>query len=587
MLRITKSVLPFLCVLASLGCSSELGPQKTVGAEESGKKAPVMGSRIAWDYNTLRRVSSPETGARYNGYARVIQLQDKSLICVYEASGDVVAVKSHDLGLSWSSPVMVAAKPANYGNANPDLLLLQDNSILVCYNPRPQGKDPSRRFEIRTKKSYDGGATWKDERLLYQAGHQFENGCWEPAAIQLPNGQIQLYFANEGPYTSSEEQNISMLRSSDNGLSWTKEPEFISFRAHSRDGMPSPLLLQNGNEIVVAIEDNGTVQFKPYVVRTSLADDWKHTVTGNSPNRTYALAERVGDSIYAGAPYIRQLKNGETILSYQGTEGRKNHMNFSEMKVVIGDNHARNFTRKTSPFPMPANTAGLWNSLSVLEDNSVVALTTTRGFSNNGTTEIWMIKGKVIPELNARQQTITVDGVPQEAVWKESFPVFIGHKSPTQLTSHFTYDQDFLYVLTKVKDGELVSSSQNPEDNDGVTIQLDLRNQASEAPAKGVYSIYVAADGKQLVMKEGQEGHWKPVESQGKVKAMSKAVPEGYVQEVAIPWSAVGGKPAGGERLGVNVQLTENKAEERKVYRESISANEADKPFTWLTLRLK
>ncbi|MFC6999158.1 sugar-binding protein [Rufibacter roseus] len=588
MVKITERLSLIFCLFICVCCSQKISSQGTAKTESQKTNEPVHGSRIAWDYTTLRKVSSSETGARYNGYARVVQLQDKSLLSVYEASGTVVAVKSHDLGNSWSSPVVVAAKPEHYNNANPDLLELQDKSILVCYNPRPGKIDPSRKFEIRTKKSYDGGATWVEEKLLYQAGHEFENGCWEPAAIQLPNGEVQLFFANEGPYTFSEEQNISMLRSSDNGLTWTKKPENISFRAGSRDGMPSPLLLQNKKEIVVAIEDNGVEQFKPYVVRTTLSDNWKNTVTGNSSRRNYALAERVGDSIYAGAPYIRQLKNGETILSYQGTEGRKNHMNTSEMKVVIGNDQARNFSRKTSPFPIPENTSGLWNSLCVLEDNTVVALTTTRGFSKNGTTEVWMIKGRVVPEVAAQKQTITVDGAQSEAVWSEQFPVFVGHKSATQLTSQVVHDDKYLYVLNFVKDSSIVHSAQNPEEGDGVMVQLDPANKSYTRPDGEVYSFFLSVDGS-LVMKRGQEGQWVKANDTevNQVKAISKATDAGYVQEIAIPWTLLGGKPTNDARIGLNVQLTESTGQGRVKYRESISANHADKPYTWLTLRLK
>lgn len=32
------------------------------------------------------------------------------------------------------------------------------------------------------------------EQVLYEEGYQFENGCWEPSAIQLPDGQIQLFL---------------------------------------------------------------------------------------------------------------------------------------------------------------------------------------------------------------------------------------------------------------------------------------------------------------------------------------------------------------------------------------------------------
>ena len=95
--------------------------------------------------------------------------------------------------------------------------------------------------------------------------------------------------------------------------------------------------------------------------------------------------------------YLRQLKTGQTILSYQGTEGRINKMNNAEMKVVIGDSNARNFSHKSVPFVIAKNKSALWSSLAVLSDNTIVALTSTSSYSS-GNTEIWMIKGHVISE---------------------------------------------------------------------------------------------------------------------------------------------------------------------------------------------
>ncbi|WP_198174840.1 sialidase/neuraminidase family protein [Spirosoma arboris] len=350
--------------------------------------------QIIWDQKTLRKVSAGSL-VRYSGYARLIQLHDQSLLAVYEAAGSVVAVKSTDLGDSWSAPIVIAPRQDGINMAVPDVLELRDHSILVCYNPRPYKIDPSRRFGIRTKKSYDGGQSWQDERLLYEAGFDFKNGCWEPAAIQLPNGEIQLFFANEGIYQTSNEQNISLLRSTDNGLSWTETPSIVSFRAGSRDGMPAPLLLKNGRDIVFAIEDNGFRNFKPYLIHSTIGQNWHQPVSGTSPDRWYALAEPISDTLYAGAPYLKQLPTGETLLSYQGTENRINRLENAEMKVVIGDSQARNFSQKSVPFVIPAGKSGLWNSLSILADSTIIALTSTNGYSSKGEVEVWMIKGRL------------------------------------------------------------------------------------------------------------------------------------------------------------------------------------------------
>lgn len=370
------------------------GPQTADSLADKAIMLPKSSS-IHWDQSTLRMVSTG-TEVRYSGYARMVQLPDKTLLTVYEADGSVVAVSSTDLGNTWSAPTVVAARQDGINMAVPDALVLSDGSILVCYNPRPYRIDPSRKFAIRTKKSTDGGKTWQHERLLYEAGHIFGNGCWEPATVQLPTGEIQLFFANEGIYTTSDEQNISMLRSADGGLTWSKEPQIVSFRAGSRDGMPVPLLLQNGHDLVFAIEDNGLRNFKPFIIHSTLAQGWSALVPGSSPDRWYALAEPIADEIYAGAPYLRQLPTGETLLSYQGTEGRINTIGNAEMKVVVGDEKAQNFGSKSVPFAIPANKSGLWNSLSVLADSSIVALTSTNAYATNREVEVWMVKGRLV-----------------------------------------------------------------------------------------------------------------------------------------------------------------------------------------------
>ncbi len=351
---------------------------------------------IVWDTATLQKLAPQKTGDEsYCGYPRMIQLHDKSLICVYETGGSVEIISSIDLGKTWSPPVTIADRQNGINMAVPEIIELEDRSLLVSYNPRPSPIQAEKHFGIRTKKSYDGGLTWQDERLLYEAGSKFEDGCWEPAQLQLPSGEIQLFFSNEAIYTKSNEQNISIFSSFDNGLTWSTAPKIVSFRAGKRDGMPVPLLLKDKDEIVFSIEDNAKGGFKPSVIRTTLKNNWSAVADATSSNRTSALQEPLADSIYAGAPYLRQLKSGETILSYQGTEGRSNDWNKACMFVAIGDKNARNFINKTVPFKVPVDKHGLWNSLCILDDDTVIALTSTNAYAENST-EVWMIKGHLV-----------------------------------------------------------------------------------------------------------------------------------------------------------------------------------------------
>jgi len=348
---------------------------------------------IQWDDSSRRRISSPNF-ARYSGYGRIIQLSDESLLAVYEADGNIVAAKSQNLGDSWSESIVISAAKEGFKMCVPDLIKLDDQRILAFYNARPYNISPNRKFGIHLRQSTDGGQSWGAEQILYQAGHQFENGCWEPSAIQLPNGEIQLFFANEGPYTKSNEQNISMLRSIDHGASWSKTPSIVSFRPGKRDGMPVPLLLRNKKEIVLAIEDNAVRTFKPYILRNTLQKNWANTISGKSADRSYALHHPIANEIYAGAPYIRQLSTGETILSYQSTEGRTNKMDYADMKVLIGNERAMNFKNKSVPFVIPQNKSCLWNSITVLSDDTILAITSTNAYSDQ--TEVWMVKGKFL-----------------------------------------------------------------------------------------------------------------------------------------------------------------------------------------------
>ncbi|RYF78002.1 MAG: exo-alpha-sialidase [Cytophagaceae bacterium] len=259
--------------LLLVACAKSITPSATTGGTYLAKPQDD-GSRLAWDYSTLRKIAPlPGQAAGYCGYARLIQRADNTLLCVYEASGSVEVVRSTDGGTTWSGRVVVAAKEPDVSMAVPEIVELADHSLLVSYNPRPGRNATSKRFGIRTAKSYDGGATWTDNRLVYEAGTSFDNGCWEPVALQLPSGEVQLYFSDEGVDTNSNEQNISLMRSVDGGLTWAAKPEIVSFRAGKRDGMPVPILL-NGTEIAFSIEDNFQTTFKPYIIRNKTTDNW-------------------------------------------------------------------------------------------------------------------------------------------------------------------------------------------------------------------------------------------------------------------------------------------------------------------------
>ena len=392
-----------VCVLAVVwGVRAALSQPERVGqnqaaasvsrrGDDGGQLAPATG--ISWDRSTLRWVQS-------GTYGRMVRLHDGALLCSYEAQGKSWVTRSRDEGRTWESPRLVRAL-TGASAANPELLQLSNGRLWLFYNQRP--RDGVQPFAIGACWSDDAGATWQPRPTpLYTASTDFKDGCWEPAALQLPSGEIQLFFANEALYTRSDEQEITLLRSLDEGASWGK-PQTVAFRAGHRDGMPVPLLLRDGGDVVFVIEDNGLApgtQLQPAIIRTTRAANWRQPVVmGSSAQRENALAMPLPPQVYAGAPYLRQLPSGETLLSCQSTEGggmeggdTRGIRTKPQMVVYIGDSQARHFAHRSVPVELPGDVAGSWNSLFVKNSRTITALTATRINGRNG---LWAIDGYV------------------------------------------------------------------------------------------------------------------------------------------------------------------------------------------------
>ncbi|MEA5063972.1 MAG: sialidase family protein, partial [Petrimonas sp.] len=168
---------------------------------------------IEWDRASLLRI------AEEGGYPRLRRLNDGSFLAAYEnRQGDVVVKRSSNEGVSWDDPVTAYEKfefvdPASSAStvvniANPEIVQLANGDILLASNLRPR-KEGLYPFSIALKRSVDKGRTWSQAQILYQAAPFFRDGCWEPSFLILPDGTVQIYFANESPYRNSDEQEIS------------------------------------------------------------------------------------------------------------------------------------------------------------------------------------------------------------------------------------------------------------------------------------------------------------------------------------------------------------------------------------------
>lgn len=524
--------------------------------------------RIGWDYRKQTFVSG-------GVYSRLKKLSDGTLACVYSEGPGVYIRKRNAEG--WGAPVLVATDARRqYGYTNAELTELADGRLVYAWNARPHA-NTGLPYKIMLCYSADKGNTWSEEETLFVAGAEFDEGCWEPVVMQLPSGEIQLYFANEY-LVPDKQQHIAMMRSMDNGATW-EQPEVVCFRAGSRDGMPVPVCLQQDKGLALAIEDNGlNGAFKPVIIHTTMQDNWKSgTVLADSPNRWSALAESdtLPAPVYAGAPYLIQLSTGETLLSFQSGEGRKSQstLDHSLMQVYVGDAEARNFCCRTTPFPFPfhAEVRTLWCALEQTDEQTVMATASVSGLkSRNG---IQTSTGRIYRPMKARR----IQGLPD---W-DSMPetMFIGAESQAQVRIKSAWDADSLYFHFRVADSRLCVAplGQLPEMSDGVEVCIDRTMKGNHTLTAGMFRILANVAGT-VRCQNIVDGKWSAWD--GSVRADVMLQPDGYAVEVAIPWHKIKGKP-NKEGLAVCFRLHNNDAE-GVVYHENMPGADPDRPYTWM-----
>lgn len=530
------------------------------------KKQPYSGSRIFWDSRNPVKVFNG------GGYARVMELQDGRLMACCEWSGIRVSFSSN-MGKTWKEPTTIVTNTNNIPNCVPDMIQLRDGTIIVAYNPRPSAPyTDDRRFSIRLKRSTDKGRTWSEEIIVYDGGSTFDTGCWEPCLLELPSGELQLYFADESPYVTNSDQQISICRSFDKGQTWSA-PTCVSYRAGFRDGMPVPVLLQDSTTIAVAIEDNGWGynDFVPTIVRTTVSRNWKTYVSASNTARTKAIDYNNCPLATGGAPYLRVLPNGETVLSHQSTY---NHSGKQDMYVYVGNKSARNFKAMSSPFPVPQDQSALWNSLAVIDTGVVVAVS---GYGGG----IKMVKGYPKHQLEVPYSHPVIDGVrtASEGYFSsKAEQILMGSETETYTYADLAYDNDSLYVICRVYDKKLVTDSEHA---DVVSIGIETASAPYTTPQLTSYRCDVSPNAVCAVYR-GTGTSWEKQE-QTSVHLVCVPTAAYYTFELAIPWAELGRERAPvGNAMTFNIQVTNGDGTSHVV--ESIADAKPDGPYTWMPL---
>ncbi|MFZ5942124.1 MAG: sialidase family protein [Bacteroidota bacterium] len=356
---------------------------------------PAVSHRIVWNNpSTARKISAAGTFADYGRIRRVGN--SDTLLLTYHggpSNGDWTNIylrKSTDNGTTWQ-PQQTIRNISDYNSSywrfcNPELLVMKNGWVMLAFEAN--AKPDENKSEVHILISKDTCRTW-EEPVKYLTGRS-----WEPAMVELPEGEIELFYSSEARWWPVEPiyQEIMVIRSTDQGASWSK-PKTVAYYPAKRDGMPVPVLLPGNRGIAFAIETvNSAVS--PYIIKRDLASDWVLT-TSNFDNNTYRWLVS-GFSGHGGAPYLLRLPSGELALSAHIYRGGDWHQN-NYMQVMVGDSNAKNFSRLSSPWPdLPSNESAVNNSLFLKNQNTVVAVS-CRMFTD-GSGGIYWLEGTITPD---------------------------------------------------------------------------------------------------------------------------------------------------------------------------------------------
>ena len=352
------------------------------------------GQTIDWDSSTLTLVAAGGT------YGRMVRLSNGDLLVSAQTSmaqhSSSYVWRSTDNGETWGSAVLAASYEYGYA-ANPQLLVLNDGNILLSYNARPETDGQGHPYKIMTTVSEDNGATWNSPVTVYTADDEYQNGCWEPDAIQPMNHgifhPIRLYFANENDYPTTDEQEISVAYSYDGGQNWT-DAETVLYEAGYRPGMPAAMQTQSGH-IRVAIE---TDEYPSGYDLMIIDDDQEDGDTWLALDPELPTGAGIVNNV--GAPDMVQFCTGETLVTciLNETSATDKHM-----AVFLGDSNAENFdgANMMDPFDgiMDSGTIGRFPSLFIKDVDTVTAMLS---MYHDDTYGLWTIDGKLSYEEESR-----------------------------------------------------------------------------------------------------------------------------------------------------------------------------------------
>ena len=522
-------------------------------------------SHLQMDYRSFIKLG-PEIQAQSPTYTRIRTLKDGTYILTWQTAAesngngkDTFYALSKDLktweymGYLWKGKSVTngagTADMRYYTNAN--TLQLSNGELLAAaaFRALKTYADLQYRSDhgIIVKRSSDGGRTWFGETVVY-------NGpCWEPHLMELPGGEIQCFFSESRPWTSSSHSGTVMVYSKDGGTTWSPTLGQDAYRVMRKqwwnaypkaDGvfgsamncytyqMPVGVILNGTSKFAFAMEsaverhknsDNTTWdEFEIAIAYSPDDGQWVYMDEGEVTPSSQRM-----DGVASGvAPYLIQFPSGETLLAY-GQSGNQ--------KLQLGNCTATEFGDVFDGIPG----YGSWGGLDQTGSHSM--LSCMRDATDESNTVIALARYNLNHSITATSRTVTADG--DNSDWAATDQaLFIGSKCQAQATLRCSQDSQYYYFLMEVKDEQLSESDKgylmltpSTLGTSARRVEFNYKGAVTTKRYSSGWSSY-AFSADVATAYEGIEGS-------------NAAVDKGFIAEIRIPRSVIS---ASGGKLKVN-----------------------------------
>lgn len=571
--------------------------------------------RISWDNTTFTEVRDAYVGnlgyIEHNFYyPRAKRLSDGAILLSYSNHHygfDIYASRSTNNGKTWSDAFCIAhsydttyvnsdgvTNPDRIVYVNPDFTELQDGRLIMAFQWRyykGYGDLPktNENCGIMISFSSDKGATWTEPREAYRGR------CWEPAFLQLPSGEIQMYITSSQDIKDRTSfPRTIVIRSFDGGRTWQgkdccgiNDNEVVSRSFDDRfayDGMPSAVLLDDNKGILVPLESwhgKYVVDQTPIVVKTSMEENWhldqKKVLEEGGPD--YPLKKEVNKDFQGYGPYSCKLPTGEVLVQANGT-----YKGVQGIWTFIGDKEGDNFHFATAPFTSDE----YWGSIDYIGDNKVMASGTYKylGYRDENLAMVRLITGRLNHAKSIGKGSLEMVPVSEFDRVSDNGWWFLGKKYPSQMFANFAYTDKEFEIGAYLFDDRI--SSFTPENSDAVAI---LFSRAG----KGNFEVVVNADGRYTLYQEERyswhiidSGFTKDIEVVGTINN-DKDRDLGYKVKLSIPWALIGGAPFKGEEIKAHLRRFYLAVSKEKPLSkvEDLEGENSDYPDEWLGITIR